>query len=209
VRVVHLANSAAALGAGARTTTLGDGVARPDVEVWVRPGLSLFGVTPFPDGDRADAVDVAFTWRAPIVTRKRVPTGTPVSYGSTFITTRPTEIAVLGLGYADGYPRALSGKGELSLAGMRVPVLGRVCMDLTMVDVTDVVAAHGEGAAAIGTDVVVLGGRGADAIDPWEMALRADTIAYEMLTSIAARVPRVVARAADVDDDDDDEDEDA
>ena len=186
----HVANSAAALTLGARPFDLSS--ARfDDVEFSIRPGIALLGVTPFADGREAHALRIAFRWRAPVVVRKRVPAGTHVSYGATFTTTRETELAVLGVGYADGLPRALSNKGVVRVKGLAVPILGRVCMDLTIVDVTEVCAELGPGAVPLGLPVTLLGGAGQDAIDAWDVAQRADTIAYDVMNRISARVARV------------------
>jgi alanine racemase len=159
----------------------------------VRPGIALFGVSPFAPGEGPPLpLRPALSWRAPVVGRKRVPAGTAVSYAGTFVTTRETELALLGIGYADGYNRALSGRGEVLIAGSRAPVLGRVCMDLTVVDVTDIVEKQGASASAIGARATVLGSDGAGTISAWDVAHAAGTIAYEVLTSISARVPRMM-----------------
>jgi alanine racemase len=196
IHAAHVANSAAALTLGARPFDLSE---EPfdDVTCAIRPGIALLGVTPFADGRAQDLLTPVFRWRAPIVMRKRVPAGTHVSYGGTFTTTRETELAVLGIGYADGYPRALSNSGCVRLHGQEAPILGRVCMDLTVVDVTDIAARLGAGACALGTPVTVLGGRGQDHIPPWDVAERASTIAYDVMNRISARVPRVSVRSLD------------
>jgi alanine racemase len=91
----------------------------------------------------------------------------------------------LPIGYADGYPRLLSNRGEVLINGKRAPVVGRVCMDLTMIDVTDI------GKTQQGDEVVLLGRQGDAEISADEMAVWAETISYEILTSIGARVPRI------------------
>jgi alanine racemase len=109
-----------------------------------------------------------------------VPAGTPVGYGGTFVTARPSLIGVLPVGYADGYHRLASNRAQVVVRGRRVPVAGRVCMDHTMVDLTDA------GDVAAGEPVVLLGTElGADELAGW-----CETIAYEMLTSVGRRVPR-------------------
>ncbi len=169
-RQVHLANSAAAL-------TRAD--AHFDV---VRPGLILYGVAP--------ATVAPAGWRPAMHLRTRVwqlkslPAGRAVSYGQTFVTRRPSRLAVLPIGYADGYARALSNRAEVVIRGRRAPVVGRVCMDLTLVDVTDV-----PGAAA-GDEVLLWGQHGEVGLSVGEVAAWQDTIAYEVLTRLGARVPR-------------------
>ncbi len=190
VRIAHISNSAATLSLSGRPGRLADN-AYDRFTWWARPGLGLYGVSPFPDGRCADVLRCAFRWRAPVVLHKRVPRGAKVSYGSTFTCARDTELALLGLGYADGYPRALSGQGHVMFGPHRAPILGRVCMDLIVVDVTDAVAAAGPGIAAPGALCTVLGGTGPDAVAPWPLAAKAGTIAYELMTSIATRVHRV------------------
>jgi alanine racemase len=120
---------------------------------------------------------------------KSVPAGRAVSYGRTFVTRRPSRIAVLPIGYADGYPRALSNRGEVLVRGRRAPVVGRVCMDLTMVDVTDIPDVEPE-------DEVVLWGKQGDVeITVDEIAAWADSISYEVLTRVGKRVPRRSVRS--------------
>src|SRR5438128_2492388 len=116
---------------------------------------------------------------------KKVSPGTSISYGQTCITQRESLIATLPIGYADGYPRLLSNRGEVLVRGQRAPVVGRVCMDLTMIDVTDI------GETKPGDEVVLLGRQGNAEISADEMAGWSNTISYEILTSIGARVPRI------------------
>jgi alanine racemase len=117
---------------------------------------------------------------------KRVPAGVPISYGRTFVTNRESLIATIPLGYADGYSRGLSNKGEAIVRGARVPVAGRVCMDMTMLDVTDVPG------VAEGDEVVLIGEQGNERITADDIAARTGTIAYEVLCGISCRVPRVI-----------------
>lgn len=154
----------------------------------VRPGIALYGAHPTA-GDR-DLVKLKPVMR--LTTRvlfvKDVPVGTPVSYGRTFVTERPTRIATLPVGYGDGYPRSLSNRGEVLVAGKRARVIGRVCMDLTMVDATGLEVAAGDEAVLIGAQTA---GGGTERISAEEVASMAGTISYEILTSISKRVPRV------------------
>lgn len=171
--LVHFANSAA-------TITLPS--AYYDM---VRPGIMLYGVYPAPAMASQITLKPVLAWKTRILQLKKVPAGTPVSYGQTFTTRRKSLIATLPLGYADGYPRLLSNRGEVLVGGQRAPVAGRVCMDLTMVDVTDIRNVKQ------GDEVVLLGRQGNAEISAEEIAAWASTISYEILTSISARVPRV------------------
>jgi alanine racemase len=113
-----------------------------------------------------------------------------VSYGHTFVTPRPSAIGVLAVGYADGYRRGLQHGGEVMVRGRRAPVVGAVCMDLTMVDLTDIPG------AAIGDEAILWGGAGEAMISVNDIARIAQTISYEMLCTVGRRVPRVYRRAA-------------
>jgi len=151
----------------------------------VRPGLSLYGILPV-DHSRAVSLNPVLSWKTRAVFVKSIPAGTPVSYGASFRTVRPSRIATLPVGYADGYRRELSNKSEVLILGHRCPVVGRVTMDHTMVDVTDV----GERVGA-GEEVVLIGRQGSEEISAWEMARLCGTIPYEVLCGISNRVPRI------------------
>jgi alanine racemase len=116
---------------------------------------------------------------------KKVPTGVQISYGRTFTTKRESLIATLPIGYADGYCRCLSNKGVALVRGIRVPVVGRVCMDMCMLDVTDVPDVRE------GDDVVLIGSQGGERITADDIAAMAGTISYEVLCGISNRVPRI------------------
>ena len=120
-----------------------------------------------------------------IIHLKKVTKGFSISYGRSFICKRESLIATLPVGYADGFPRALSNRGEVLIRGKRAPVAGTVCMDMTMVDVT------GTSEAAVGDEVVVMGSQGEDTISVEEVAEKAESIAYEIFCGISKRVPRV------------------
>ena len=171
--VIHLANSAA-------TITLPE--AYFDM---VRPGLMLYGVYPSPEMAARISLKPVLSWKTRILQLKKVPSNTSISYGQTFITKRDSLIATLPIGYADGYPRLLSNRGQALVGGKRAPVAGRVCMDLTMLDVTDIGKIHQ------GDEVVLLGTQENETISADEMAAWANTISYEILTSIGARIPRI------------------
>jgi len=176
IRFWHTANSAALmrrLGAGG------------DVPVLYRPGIMLYGHPPAQGFAVPVPLTAVGTWKARVIQVKRVPAGTPISYGRTFVTARESVIATLPVGYADGYPRALSNRGRVLLQGVPVPVAGRVCMDMTMVDVTDLHAP-----VAIGDEAVLMGVQGNAAITATEVAEACGTIAYDILCAVSERVPR-------------------
>jgi len=171
--LVHLANSAA-------TITLPTAYFN-----MVRPGLMLYGVYPSPAMASQISLKPVLSWKTRILQLKRVPAGSSISYGQTFVTKRKSLIATLPIGYADGYSRLLSNRGEVLVGGKRAPVAGRVCMDLTMIDVTDIEKVEP------GDEVVLLGRQGDAEISADELAAWANTISYEVLTSISNRVPRI------------------
>ena len=169
----HAANSAAVLEYDRALLTM------------VRPGLMLYGYDPLERRGSADLRPV-LSWRTRIAYVKRVAAGTPVSYGRTFVTSRQSLIATIPVGYADGFGRSLSNRGEALVGGRRVPVAGRVCMDMTMLDVTDVPGVEE------GDEVVLIGAQGGERITADDLAAQSGTIAYEVLCAIGGRVPRVV-----------------
>jgi alanine racemase len=116
---------------------------------------------------------------------KELAAGASVGYGRTFTAKRKSRIAALPIGYADGYHRLLSNRGAVLVRGKRAPVAGRISMDLTMIDVTDIAG------VVQGDEVVLIGRQGAENISADEVAGWAETISYEVLTSVSARVPRV------------------
>lgn len=153
----------------------------------VRSGIVTYGLYPSEEvqKERLDLIP-ALEWKARVIHVKDVEAGVSVGYGATFTTSRPsTRIATVSVGYADGYPRALSGKGSVLIHGKRAPILGRVCMDQMMVDVTDIPDVQVE-------DVVTLIGRDGDAsITVEEVADPAMRFNYEMVCNIGKRVPRI------------------
>jgi len=125
------------------------------------------------------------SWKTRIATLRTIAEGEGVSYNATFRAVRTTRIALLPVGYADGYNRLLSNRGEVLVRGQRAPIAGRVTMDQTMVDVTDIAD------AAIGDEVLLLGQQGSDRITADDLAGHTGTIAYEVLCAVGTRVPRV------------------
>ncbi len=167
--LVHAANSAATLTTPAAHFAL------------VRPGLALYGVHPSDATRSSAALKPVMRFVTGIVALRALVPGDTVGYGATWVAKRASRIATLPVGYADGYPRALSNRGEVVVRGKRAPIAGRVCMDQTMIDVTDVAG------AAVGDEVELWGGE----LRVEDVAARADTIAYELLTRVGTRVPRI------------------
>jgi alanine racemase len=166
--IVHLANSAAVLG-----TT----------DAWcdaVRPGLALYGIAPA----GAAALTPAMSVETRVVAARRVPAGTPLGYGGRFVTARPTTVAVLPIGYHDGFRRGFSGRTSVILRGKAAPVVGAVSMDVTLVDATESGAERGDRA-------ICLGGEGGVSVTAWDLARAAETIPYEILCGFGPRVRRV------------------
>ena len=152
----------------------------------VRGGLALYGYPPVPE---AKDLQPAMRWVTRGIYVKTIAPGDRVSYGGRFEATRPTVVMTVPVGYADGYRRGISGKGCVLVRGRRAPILGRVCMDQLMVDVTDIPGAR------VGDEVVLLGRQGGEVIGAEEMASWLDTISYEVLCSPSKRVPRVYINA--------------
>ena len=171
--LVHLANSGAIVQHKQATYDM------------VRPGLLLYGYDPRGAVPQLDVRPIMRV-RTRVLVVRDLPVGVGVSYGGVHQTDRPSRVATLPVGYADGYPRALSGKAQVLIHGHRAPVLGRVCMDMCMIDVTDV-PHH----VKTGDEVVLLGQQGEENISAWELAEAAGTIPYEVLTGFSERIPRV------------------
>ena len=152
----------------------------------VRPGIIMYGCYPSEEVDktRLDLKPV-MSVKAYIVHIKKVPAGTSISYGRKFITERESKIATISLGYADGYSRALTGKAEVLVNGYRVPVVGNICMDQCMIDVTDVPE------VVKGEEVVIMGQSGDDEISAEELAGKLGTINYEILCDFGMRLHKI------------------
>ena len=170
-RLVHAANSAAAL-------TVPESYFSA-----VRPGLSLYGV--YPASEKPIALEPALTWKARIGWVGSISEGEGVSYGLTYKASHQTRVAMVQVGYGDGYPRALSGIGEVLIGGTRRQIIGRVCMDVSVVRLenTDNVS--------IGDEAVLIGKQRDAEISVDEIAHRTGTISYEILTQIGTRVTRI------------------
>ncbi|MFZ5906702.1 MAG: alanine racemase [Nitrospirota bacterium] len=168
----HIANSAAVLGFEDAYLDA------------VRPGIMLYGYSPFVDQSAGVRLLPAMTLKTRILSLRNLPAGTPVSYGRTFITKKPARIGVLPLGYADGYSRLFSNNAEVIVNGRRAPVAGRVCMDTTMIDLTGVDGAEED------DEVVILGRQGDETVTADELAEKSGTISYDIVTSLGNRSQR-------------------
>ncbi|MFQ5855921.1 MAG: alanine racemase [Anaerolineae bacterium] len=173
IPVVHAANSAG---------TLTWPEARFNL---VRPGIAIYGLAPSPDVPLPPDFRPALTWKTQIAQVKELPPGSYVSYGATYRTDDHRRIAVIPVGYADGFRRAPRTWREVLVRGQRAPLVGRVCMDQTMIDVTHIAGVRQ------GDEVVLIGEQGDDRITAEEVAERLGTINYEVVSEILARVPRV------------------
>jgi len=150
----------------------------------VRPGLMLYGVAPTPALGTKVALKPILRWKTKILALKSVREGDSVSYGRTFVCRKDSLIATLPVGYADGYCRRFSNRAEVLVRGRRAKVAGVVCMDLTMIDVSDVPEVR------VGDEVVLIGRQGAGEVHVFELARWAETIPYEIFCGIGKRVPR-------------------
>ena len=170
----HAANSAAAIN-------------YPETHLdMVRIGIGLYGYYPSKEINR-EKIQIApvASLKTRIILLKRVSAGTPVSYGRTFVTLKDTSIAVVPLGYGDGYSRSLSNVGTMLVRGQKVPIVGMVCMDMCMLDVSNVPYVKE------GDEVVAIGTQGDEQISADDLALQLGTISYEVLCNISPRVPRI------------------
>jgi alanine racemase len=173
VPIVHAANSAA-------TLTVPE--ARFDM---VRPGIALYGLAPSPEVPLPPGFRHALSWKTQVAQVKELPPGSYVSYGATYRTEEACRIAVIPVGYADGFRRAPANWREVLVRGQRAALVGRVTMDQTMIDVTAIPGVRQ------GDEVVLIGPQGNDRITAEEVAERLGTIPYEVVSEILARVPRV------------------
>ena len=151
----------------------------------VRPGIILYGSYPSPAFRTLIKLQPVLTLKTRIHYLKSVPVGEKISYGGTFVTRRESLIATLPIGYADGYNRLLSNRGEVLVHGKRAPIVGRVCMDYVMVDVTDIPHVSPK------DEVVLIGQQGKERITAEEVAEKIRSVSYEVFCSIGHRVPRM------------------
>jgi alanine racemase len=148
----------------------------------VRPGIALYGIAPGSDVDVA-ALRPALTWRSRVAFARPLDAGERLSYGHRYELRERANVATVPVGYADGYPRAASSRADVLIRGRRCRVAGNVTMDQLVVDCGDLDVHAGD-------DVVLLGPQGDETVSAWELAARADTIAYEVVSRIGQRVPR-------------------
>ena len=160
-----------------------------------REGIILYGLLPSDEVDlsRVGGVKPAMSLRSHVSYVKSLPAGTPISYGCTYVTSRESRIATVMAGYADGVPRLLSNCGQVIIRGVKAPIVGRVCMDQFMVDVTHIPGVR------TGDTVTIFGTDGTETITADEAAAKAQTIGYELVCGIAPRVPRVYLKNGEVD----------
>ncbi len=160
----------------------------------VRPGLAVYGHWPSKEtylsyrlaGGENDLFHPVLTWKTRITQLKKVPADAFIGYGCTYRTTSPAKIAVLPIGYSEGFDRALSNRAHVLVRGRRAPVRGRVCMNLTMVDVTDIKGVR------LGDEVTLIGQQGEESITMEMLASWAETINYEVMARLSPRLPRVL-----------------
>lgn len=155
----------------------------------VRPGIILYGCYPSDEVDKSSlSLKPVMSVKATISHLKDVPAGFSVSYGREFISKRPSKIATIALGYADGYPRPYAPKGEVIVNGVKAPLAGNICMDQCMIDVTDVPDVK------VGDEVIVMGSDGKNTILADDIAKATGTINYEIICAFGQRLPKVYVR---------------
>jgi len=172
-RYIHAANSAAMLRVPESHYNM------------VRPGIALYGLNPSSAAPLPEGFRPALSFKCQVAQVKELPEGSYVGYGCTYRTKRRERIAVIPVGYADGFRRAPAHWGEVLVRGRRAPIVGRVCMDQTMINVTDIPGVRQ------GDEVVLIGSQGEECITVDEVAQRLGTINYEVISEILARVPRI------------------
>jgi alanine racemase len=155
----------------------------------VRPGIAIYGLRPSREivNPRVHQLEPVLEWRTRITFLKEVGTGTGLSYGHTFHTMRPSLIATVPVGYGDGLSRNLSNNLELLVRGRRCPQVGRITMDQSLIDVTEL-----RGQVEQGDEAVIIGRQGGEEVTADELAVKLGTINYEIVSGIARRVPRLV-----------------
>ena len=151
----------------------------------VRLGISLYGYSPSESVKLPQGISPALSWKTSICGIRRVKKGDSIGYGRSYVVARDMKIATLTTGYADGYPRLASNKGYVLINGQKAPIVGKICMDMMMVDVTDILGVK------IGDVAVLIGKSGKKTLTADHVASWANTISYEILTGISSRVDRV------------------
>lgn len=191
--LLHAGNSSTIL-AGPDAAKLAALAAEAGATLLLRPGLALYGYLDRMTRDRNPysppgeaSYEPVLAWKTRVTSLRTLRRGETAGYGNTFVAERPSRLALLPAGYADGVNRLLSNRGHVLIRGELAPIAGRISMDQTIVDVTDVPE------AAIGDEAVLLGRQGERSIAVWDLADLAGTIPWEVLCAIAARVPRIIA----------------
>ncbi len=150
----------------------------------VRPGIILYGCKPDPAQNFNMNIRPVASMKSSIIKIKKVPSGTPISYGGNYVTKKETYIATIALGYAHGLPRLLSGKGEVLIRGKRFPIVGNITMDSIMADIGN------NNDIKVGDEVVSMGNQGSETITPDDIACLCGTIGYEILCGMSNRIDR-------------------
>lgn len=171
-RWVHVANSAATLTEEAAIFNM------------VRPGLALYGICPLQPPSNVE-LRPAMRWTTRAIQVRRIPPGTPVSYGGAWISKRESVVATLPVGYADGYRRSMTGAAQVLVRGIRVPIVGAICMDFCVADVTDVTG------FSVDEEIVLLGSQGDGVLSAYELADWSKSIPYEVVCLVGDRVRRI------------------
>lgn len=148
----------------------------------IREGISLYG---YPPVETELPFRPALEWKTEVTYVKQIKAGETIGYGRSFTAPKNMRIATVAVGYGDGYHRACSNRACMLVNGFRAPIVGRVCMDQTMLDITEIPNVN------VGDEVVIIGRQGNEHIDAEELAIWADTISYEVLLAVMARVPRI------------------
>lgn len=177
IPIVHAANSAATLNLPQAHFNA------------VRLGIALYGLQPSSEWPSPIEIRPALTLKSRVSRVRQLPAGAGVSYGRTFVTQHPTIAALIPVGYGDGYPRALSNRSSVLIRGRRAPIIGRVCMDQFVVDVSNIPGVQ------LDDEVVLIGVQGNENIQAEKLAELAGTINYEITTSLLPRIPRLYIRA--------------
>jgi alanine racemase len=192
---IHAGNSANLLRGDPFPLELRESAAKLGARLMLRPGLSLYGYAPrfteaghagVPTGLASAKLCPVLSWKSRVTSLRNIAAGESAGYNSTFRAARPTRLALLPMGYADGLNRLLSNRGRVLVRGRHAPIAGRVSMDQTILDVTDIPE------VALGDEAVVIGSQGEASISAYDLADLTGTIPYEALCNIAARVPRVL-----------------
>ena len=187
---LHAGNSSSVV-AGPDREILLEMAGRMGARLMLRPGLALYGCLDrlTVDGlswEEEPGFAPVLGWKTQITSLRTLQAGETVGYGRTFVAERETRLALLPVGYADGYNRLLSNRGHVLVRGHQAPIAGRVSMDQTVVDVTKIPG------VGVGDEVVLLGSQGEHSIDAWDLADLAETVPWEVLCAISSRVPRVL-----------------